>query len=353
MKKRVILIIGVLTFCACVIAYVLTEKNTSNGYLITSKTQSMEMLREFNLDKASEDVSYILDEAKLNYPLNSNTIEVYEYKPDPKMDWVISLTKPDSGSFVKNEIDELFDYEWRRNYSSSIYGLSIEDNKWHYANAGDSPSSFSELQVAVNLLEVYNEEDSGFKQLKLKNYIDELNKKRDSHLFKIQINVTEPIENAIERAKELVAYDKEFNQGVTIVLMGETPFDGRITWDALMCLGLEWGDGDLFHWANQNKNYGPDQHFMVWTTTEPGYFLPMSIESGRMNPKNLVFGFGLQGSIDPLKVFDVMYNSVEYCQKRLGGRILDKGLQPFNKLKEKKYIKDLIEKQKVADQGKQ
>jgi cell division protein ZipA len=347
-KKITFIIIGLLI--ACVIAFIWKSKEKSNGYFITSETQSEEILTEFNLDKPSEDVSYILDETKLTYTEASKIPEVYAYKPDLEMDWVISLTKSNSKPFEKDEIDELFDYEWRTVYSSIIYGLSTEDNTWHYANCGDCPTSFLELQIAIDLLETYNEEKPEFSKSKLEKYVIELNNKLDSYPVNVKINISEPIENAIERAKKLVEYDKEFNQGVTIVLMDNQPYNGRKAWDALLCLGLEWGDGDLFHWTNSNRDYGPDQHFIVWTTSEPGYFLPWSIEAGEMNPKNLVFGLGIQGSVDPLEIFDAMYKSVEYCQKRLGGKILNKDLRPFDMQKEKKIIKDLIEKQKLVDQ---
>jgi cell division protein ZipA len=114
-------------------------------------------------------------------------------------------------------------------------------------------------------------------------------------------------------------------------------------YNALQSVGLKWGDGDLFHWGN-NKDYGHDQHFSVWTTTEPGYFLPEEVKSGNMKPKNLVFGFSIPRSADPKNIFEIMLNSVKYCQNRLGGQILDRNMKPFNEEKEKQELSGFLKR---------
>jgi len=342
MKNKTYMITGLVI--VSIITFIIISRSRSNKNYITTKSMDKEFVNSFDFNRASEDVAYILDDTGLSVPKTPEIDIKHDYKPDFRIDWVITLTKHNSEQFNKSDINTLFDSDWRIDYPSTIYGLSTNNNRWHYANAGDSPSSFTKLQIAVDLLDLYNEEETIFDPSELERYTAELNRKIDLYTTGIRIKTYESTKCAVERAKKLVAYDNEFNQGVTIVLMGDKQFDGKITWDALNCLGLEWGDGDLFQWTNKNMDYGPDQHFIVWTTTEPGYFLPVSIESGEMNPKNLVFGLDILSSIDPLIVFDVMYRSVEYCQKRLGGKILNKDLQPFNKDKERQFIMDLLEK---------
>jgi len=138
----------------------------------------------------------------------------------------------------------------------------------------------------------------------------------------------------------------EFNQGALVILKCDTPLKGELVWDVLQSVGLKWGDGDLFHWENHNHDYGDDQFFSVWTTTNPGYFLPESIKNGQMNPGDLLFGFSVPRNADPQNVFSVMIEAVKYCRKRLGGKILNKNLQPFNEDSAKKDLALLIVKMK-------
>lgn len=135
---------------------------------------------------------------------------------------------------------------------------------------------------------------------------------------------------------------EKFNVGVLIVLKSKAPLDGMLVWDVLQSVGLKWGDGDLFHWENVNRTYGGDQFFSVWTSTDPGYFLPETIKDGTMNPADLVFGFSLARNADPEQVFDIMFKAVKYCQKRLGGEILDANLKSFNEVDRKKNLRQLV-----------
>jgi cell division protein ZipA len=237
----------------------------------------------------------------------------------------------------------MFDYDWRSKYSSTIYGFSNEENRWTYANAGGTPDIYSKLQVAVDVQEVFNEENPTYEPQQLKRYIDELEKRIKKYPTKLSIELTETIESAISRGKKLVQLNQEFNVDAVIVLQADKQFKGLEMWDALQSLGLKWGDGDLFHWGN-DKDYGHDQHFSVWTTTEPGYFFPEEIKDGNMNPQNLVFGFSIPRSADPKNIFEIMLNSVKYCQKRLGGQILDRNMKPLDEEKEKLELSEFLKR---------
>jgi len=142
---------------------------------------------------------------------------------------------------------------------------------------------------------------------------------------------------------------KEFDKGAIIVLKSDTPLNGMKVWDVLQSVGLRWGDGDLFHWENPSRDYGDDQLFSVWTTTDPGYFLPESIKAGEMNPDNLIFGFSIPRDADPENVFEAMVKAIKYCQKRLGGKILDQNGQPFDEASERKAVLSIIKK--MNDKG--
>jgi FtsZ-interacting cell division protein ZipA len=78
---------------------------------------------------------------------------------------------------------------------------------------------------------------------------------------------------------------EEFNEIAVIVLKSEHLFNGKVAWDALQCLGLTWGDGDLFHWKNETTVTGDVLLFFVYTSTEPGYFLPERVFEGGIGGK--------------------------------------------------------------------
>lgn len=237
----------------------------------------------------------------------------------------------------------MFDYEWRTKYPSTIFGFSTDEKRWTYASAGGTPEIYTRLQVAINLQDVYSDENPNYDPQKLERYIDELEKRTKKYPTRLKIEQNETVESAVIKAEKLVNLYREFNHDAIIVLQNERDFNGMKVWDALQSVGLKWGDGDLFHWPN-HSDYGHDQHFSVWTTTTPGYFLPENIKDGSMNPRNLVFGFSIPRSADPVNVFEIMIEAVKYCQKRLGGQILDRNMQPFDEGKEKQSFNDFLKK---------
>ena len=338
------IILGLLAIS--VLAYLIFRqkpKSELDNYFISTQSQSNDRVMNLNLDKPSEDASYILDASKLSFPDVIRESENVEYKADPEREWIINLIPTDGALFKKADFNKMFDFDWRSKYSSTIYGFSNEENRWTYANAGGTPDIYSKLQVAVDIQEVFNEENPTYDPQKLKCYIDELEKRIKKYPTKLRIEQSETVESAISKAKKLVQLNQEFNVEAIIVLQADKQFKGLEMWDALQSVGLKWGDGDLFHWGN-DKDYGHDQHFSVWTTTEPGYFFPEEIKEGNMNPQNLVFGFSIPRSADAKNIFEIMLNSVKYCQKRLGGQILDRNMKPLNQEKERQELSELLKR---------
>lgn len=322
------------------------DKPADEKYFISTQGQSEQRVNDLDLDEASEDASYILNLSKLSFPKIKKETENIDYKADPEREWILDLVQVSGEPFKKSDLLNMLDYDWRKNFSSTIYGFSNEDHLWTFAFAGDSPETYQKIQIAIDLNEVFNEEHPGYAPEKLGIYITELEKRIKKYPTKLKIAETESIPNAIIKAKKLVELNREFDQEAMIVLKSKNGFRGLYAWDALQSVGLKWGDGDLFHWNNA-EDYGHDQHFSVWTTTEPTYFFPEDIKEGTMNPDDLVFGFSIPRSADPEHIFEIMIETVKYCQKRLGGIILDKDGHPFNEAKEKKYITGFIEKMKM------
>lgn len=346
MNKMTYIIIGIIVLGVLFLLFK-KEKSTSNqdDFFISTASQSDSRIANLGLDKSSEDVSYILDESQLNIPEIEKSNEEIEYKADPNTEWALELLIPNGEIIQQKKLYELFDLEWRTQFSSTIFGHSPEDGKWTYALAGGTPETYDKIQIAIDLLDTFNEEAPNFDPKKLERYVDELKKRLKKHSLQYEIIESEPKNIAIEKSKKLVELNHKFDKGILIGLQSDSHFNGREAWDVLQSLGLRWGDGDLFHWGN-SSDYASDQHFSVWTSTEPGYFLPEQVKKGKMNPQNLVFGYSIPRSADPINVFEIMLNSVQYCQKRLGGKIINENGSVFNEQLERekleKLVKDMI-----------
>lgn len=343
------IIAAVLIVVALIVYRVFLPKSSStkSGYFISTQSESNERVKSLQLDKRSEDVSYILDTSRLTFPHMPPKPDTVEYKADPEREWVIDLIQVNGDNFKKNDFNKIFNYEWRTKFPSSLYGFSPIDKRWTFADAGGTPDIYSKLQVAVDVQEIYSDKNMTYDPKELEKYIIELEKRLKKYPAKLRIEPHESIDSAIIKAKRLIALHKEFNHDAIIVLKSNNEYKGIEMWDALQCIGLTWGDGDLFHW-NNNKEYGHDQHFSVWTVTEPGYFLPEAIKAGEMNPVNLVFGFSIPRSADAKNIYDIMLNAARYCQKRLGGQLLNKAGNPLDEQKEKHDLADLLKKMETA-----
>ncbi len=317
------------------------SKSDQDDFFISTASQSSDRIEKLGLNKPSKDVSHILDESQLQIPEIKKEEEKVEYKPDSSREWIIDLVIPNGAIIKQEKLYELFDLDWRTNFSSTIFGHSPEDNRWTYALAGGTPETYDQIQVAINFLDVFNEDNPNYDTKKLERYIIELEKRLKNHSLEFGIIETETKESAIEKAKEKVRLNKLFDKGILIGLQSENKYNGKEVWDVLQSLGLKWGDGDLFHW-NNSSDYASDQHFSVWTSTEPGYFLPEQVKKGKMNPTNLVFGFSIPRSADPINVYRVLVSSIKYCQTRLGGQIINRNGEPFNEQLELIQLAELI-----------
>lgn len=145
----------------------------------------------------------------------------------------------------------------------------------------------------------------------------------------------------------LEALVTELSRDATVVLRAPEahPFDGRDVWDVMLCLGLRWGDMDLFHWWDEKVD---DSHFCVWTSTSPGYFLPELIAEGKVQTGDLVFGFSIPRAAQPLGIFEVMVKCADYAQRRLGGAILNAEGRPFDAEREREKIRESVDRLRAA-----
>lgn len=312
-------------------------------YSISTESQSNDRVKNLEMDKPSENASYILDINALSFPKDKKRNPAKNFTPDSELDYIIDLEPTGDISLDSGYLSRLFDLNWRQKYSSTIYGHSIKDNRWTFAISSESPATFDKIQVAVNLLNAFGI-DKNYDAQKLNRYYDELLKRIANK--KIKVTKKESVTAAIDKAKSLVDIHALFDKEANIVLKSNSTFDGLKAWDVLLCVGLKWGDGDLFHWNNKS-DYGSDDFFGVMTSTEPTYFLPEDIKAGKMNPADLVFGFSIPRSADPIGVYKAMVKSVQYCQKKLGGVILNQSGQALDENIELERLTKLVEAMKA------
>ena len=327
------------------------KKRPAPNYFISTSTQSNDRVRRLGLSLPPAEGSAILDRSRLSIPAAERaepaapgesaapgkSAAPAEYKPDPYYDWVIDVDPGEGRFFTIEDVFGIFDLQWRQSFSrAAVYGFSLTNNRWTYALSGDGPERFGRLQIGVSLL-------SGSTQLQ--NCFDSSAKKIRSFRTPgatAQVSMTEPVEAAVARAKSLLLLKQELHHDIIVALKSDNFYPGLLAWDVLTETGLHWGDGDLFHWDNSPREYGDDRFFSVWTSTAPGYFFPEAIKAGKFNPVDLVFGYWIGRSADPLEVFEAMMEVVAYCRQHLGGVLLGRDGQPFDVAAERARLQQIV-----------
>jgi len=314
------------------------------NYFISTRTQTQERIRKLGMDLPSQDIVPVLDRNKILYPAPDPRAEMEGYEPDPELEWVIDLEGEKGRPFALHDLREIFNAKWRSEHNAvEIYGYASEEGRWGYALAGDSPEKFDRLKIGIRLLTAGNIKRPDLLPSLLEKIRVELRRRMAAYRWKTNIRENETVAAVVERTRQLLDLKKEFSRDVLIVLKSDTNYPGMQVWDTLLTLGLQWGDGDYFHWENLNRDHGEQFLFSVWSTSAPGYFFPEAVKAGRFNPMDLVFGFWIARNADPVHVFDAMADAVEFCQQRLGGRILNREGLPFDKGKERAELLGIVE----------
>ncbi|HEY5824866.1 MAG TPA: cell division protein ZipA C-terminal FtsZ-binding domain-containing protein [Cyclobacteriaceae bacterium] len=349
---KYIIIVVLILIIVSIVWIINKRKKATDTIVFVPSNLSDDRVAKLNLRQNLDPDLGILDEKKINFPPKKESIENDDYRGVPELEWIIDVTPPAGFHFKKDKFLEVFDYNWRTNFESDFYAYFPDTKSWSFAIAGDSPEQFDSLELAVNLASPYREEEKELTTQRLNAYLGELKKRLDDFHVKMNIQPRESPEKAVQRSRSLRLLQKELGSDIVVVLQSDSKFKSSEFWNTLVDLGLKWGDGDLFHWRNEN-GIGDENFYSVWTTTEPGYFLPEDILTGKINPQNLIFGFSIARSADPLSVYEMMMQSVMHCQSKLGGTILDENGVSFDKAKYKNRIEAVTKKmsENGLDQG--
>jgi cell division protein ZipA len=292
----------------------------------------------------SEDVSRLLI-APSSQTHERHTVEERDYRPDEAIDWVIDVEFEGDPILDVGAIRKQFNDNWIKSHGRpTIYGWSPETNHWTYLVSSNGPKTFSKLAVAWPLYDPGSETSIPIDSTDLgrfRNSVEDATKQLGHPRIRANQSALDAA-HLSDRVRDLVSIS---NREVTVILSAPSgrQFEGRDIWDVMLCLGLRWGDMDLFHWQNESR-IGDDHYFSVWTSTPPSYFLPEQIAANQVRAQDLVFGFSIPRSAAPEAVFDSMLKAVVYTQRRLGGELHDAQGQRLDAERVRREIRAIVDK---------
>ena len=295
-----------------------TTPSVIDSYQISTSAESTARAKQLPT-VPSEDVSSLL--GKISLPAQP-TAKVEEHLPSPAIEWVVHATfdKP----IDTKEVASRFGRDWRQKHGGLfIYGLDATTGHWTFLQSADGPERVRGLQFAWRYHNASSTEQKAASPEMYRNRLEAVQRSLNE-FSPTKVNAEVDPEEAFKKAQYLRTLTDRFDRNVAVRLAAPAGkrVSGKELWDVMLCLGLRWGDMDCFHWQNPS-GYGDDYFFSVWTSSPPGYFLPEEVAAGRVQVEDLVFGFSVPRSADPVTVYDRMVKAVEYAQKRLGGTLTD------------------------------
>ncbi|QDT48158.1 hypothetical protein Pan258_21980 [Symmachiella dynata] len=290
--------------------------------------------------EGSEDMSHLLSipEGLPDHPSDEDR----DYRPDDATEWVLDVEFKGSLIHLLPRLDEVLSYDWMKTVGNpEIYGWSPEIEHWTFLRSGGGPKSFTKLAFSWQLFNSFDEDyriTSKELEAFAKAVIEQV-QQLGVPTIRQNRSPAEAERLGIDISKAVADFDKS---AIVVLRATENGFSGRDIWDVMQCLYLRWGDGDLFHWQNPS-GVGDDAFFSIWTTTPPGYFFPEEIAAGRVKTHDLVFGYSIPRSADPVAILDSLFNAVQYAQERLGGIICDVEGKPIRKDAVRKYVEGVVD----------
>lgn len=271
----------------------------------------------------SEDARHVLGSVDLpaSEPVDD---EDRDYLPAPAVSWVVDVQLAGDPPLDPKKVSAIF-YQDRYKALGRfvIYGRDIDTGRWTYLISADGPRAVDRLKFAFDYIDVVDPEAPLPDRQDYEGRLAALTAGMQE-LGQASASASLPPADAADRSQLLVEILGELDQTVVLRLEAPAgqPFDAKQVWDVMLCLGLEWGDMDCFHWLNPS-GVGDDSFFSVETSTPPGYFLPEDIAAGGVSFDDLLFIYSVPRNARPVETFDAMLRAAEYCGKRLGGTIVD------------------------------
>jgi cell division protein ZipA len=270
----------------------------------------------------TEDARHVL--GQIDLPKAASFDAERDYLPEPAVSWIVDVRFADDPRLDPNAISDAFDKGWRKAFGGFMdFGRDVDTRHWTYLISADGPKAVDRLKFAFDYIDVLDDDATLADASLYRRRLEEIGARLKAFGTPIVSASVQP-GDAVQRSKLL--RDIKRTQDMSMFLVLKAPpgkrFDGKRVWDVMLCLGLQWGDMDCFHWRNESE-IGDSYFFSVYTSTPPGYFLPEEVAAGRVHVDDLVFGYSVPRSGKPVEVFDSMHRAAEYCRKRLGGTVVD------------------------------
>lgn len=272
--------------------------------------------------KPSRDMTHLL--GTIDLPSHTtNSGEGRDYLPNEATEWILDIEWSGSPSLESTQVNKAFAANWKAEYGhATLCGFDPHRKRWTFLQSAIAPKRLNRLKLAIPLFP--SEDNPGLPTVEDLRMREAAGKLRAERFGKAAVTPNIPAEDAVRRAQQLRQLKQTLDLNFDLILAAPSrePFDGLKIWDVMLCLGLRWGDMDLFHWRNPSDQ-GDDSFFSVWTSTPPGYFLPEEIAVGKVRAQDLVFGFSVPRCARPNQVLESMLRGVGYARERLGGTVVD------------------------------
>jgi cell division protein ZipA len=250
-----------------------------------------------------------------------------DYLPNEATEWILDIEWSESPSLGSSQVISVFEADWKEKYGyGELCGFDPDRKRWTFLRSGYA-KRLSRLKLSKQLF--ISNDNPEIPTVELLRLIEAGAKLRAERFGKASVTPRISAEEAVRKARRLQELKEslDLNFGLVLAAPSKAPFDGRQIWDVMLCLGLRWGDMDLFHWDNPSDQ-GDDAFFSVRTSTPPGYFLPEQIAAGKVRVENLIFGFSVPRCARPKQVLESMLRGIDYACERLGGTVVDAEGQP-------------------------
>lgn len=256
-----------------------------------------------------------------------------EESPENPLGWTLYLQFPKATGI--SSIVERLTYDWRWNRNRPDMWGRLTGAPWTHLAECAGTESFTEMAVTWSLFD-----DRQGWQIPTTVMLDRFRLDLEKEMAPLGGKVVAQPVSSQYAAEEVPKKIKAADRRVMIAVNAPEGqlLEGRDIWDVMLSLGLEWGDMDLFHFTTEEG----DSLFEVWTTTEPGYFLPEVIAAGKLQTHDLVFEFSLPLCPAPEAIFESMLKAATYAQQRLGGLLVNGKREPFDEATARKELEEGI-----------
>jgi hypothetical protein len=236
-----------------------------------------------------------------------------DYGPDPIAEF--SLTADAKGVFAPVAIGGALTPDLRRDFATPTFYVRTPAGRATFMQSADAPSQAVAVIAGWRLDDQSDVDRVAAGAEKLGNWL----MSRDEGFPSWRIDRSE-IAARHERARRILSVGPDHVSVVVWPKRENDRFDGKKVWRTLHSMGLQWGDGDQFHW---NDSTGQTDYLFSAEVDdgELGYALPERISVGQQHFDVIRFGFTVPRTPFPLHVLGQMISAAQATALELDGQI--------------------------------